>query len=81
MKERILEILKKMAQNDKLLHFGVGFILGMVCVVFAIIAGFVKEQVDEKDGGKFDIYDMLATWIGGALGQCVSLWLIDTFIR
>lgn len=65
-------------ENDKIYHFIAGFIL---CVVFSIIndpitgiggaigAGIMKECYDEyQKDGSFDAYDMIATWIGGAVG-------------
>ena len=67
--------------KDKKLHFVAGLLL---CVIFtlindpitgigaAIAGGIFKECYDRYDYGKFDIADMIATWIGG----CVAFTLI-----
>ena len=75
--------MKEMLQNfmpnipyDKKLHFLAGFIIALLGDViidpitglgFAIAAGIAKECYDDYSYGVFDIKDMIATWIGGAV--------------
>lgn len=66
--------------KDKLYHFIAGFLL---CMVFSIIddpitgigasicGGIAKECYDHYDYGKFDIWDMVSTWLGGCVGFAV----------
>ena len=60
--------------NDKLLHFIAGAIACLVGywlftpsygLVFAVIAGFLKEVYDEFIYGGFDFKDCFATVLGG----------------
>ena len=69
-----------MIPKDKLYHFIAGFI---ICILFsiindpitgiggAIVAGVMKECYDQYSYGKFDVADMIATWIGGAVGFAI----------
>ena len=62
---------------DKKYHFIAGFLL---CIIFsiindpitglgaAVVAGVFKECYDSYSYGKFDIADMIATWLGGCVG-------------
>lgn len=69
---------------DKYLHFIAGLIvaaffniaLGMeVCIAPVIVAGFIKEFIDEWRYGGADIADFAATVAGGAVIQLfVSLF-------
>ena len=72
-------------QVDKALHFIAGWLVvaivatifpfvANVAVVFACIAGVVKEARDEAADGSFDWRDLLATTIGGLIGQ-IFIWL------
>lgn len=77
--EKLKSILSRIPK-DKALHFCAGFALGFFCVAFAIVAGFAKEELDKRqEGNKFDVSDMLATWIGGVIGQLSSVWLVAHF--
>ncbi len=60
--------------NDKALHFIAGSIAYLVGywlfapsygLVFAAIAGFLKEAYDEFTYGGFDLKDFAATFLGG----------------
>ena len=42
-------------------------------IVLAMLIGIFKEELDEKRGGKFDIYDALFTSLGGVLGAILSV--------
>ena len=62
---------------DKKLHFGAGVIISclfgcifspLVGLQLSILAGLCKEIYDWQDYGCFDIFDMIATWAGGAVG-------------
>lgn len=63
---------------DKKLHFGAGLgialLVGIVSfvpwygLVAGVLAGIAKEVYDWHDYGKFDVKDMIATWIGALVG-------------
>ena len=67
--------------KDKIYHAIAGFLL---CIIFtliddpitgigaAICGGIAKECYDHYLYGKFDIADMIATWVGG----CVAFALL-----
>ena len=65
---------------DKYLHFIAGLViaaffniaLGMeVCIAPVIVAGFIKEFIDEWRYGGADIADFAATVAGGAVIQLI----------
>ena len=67
---------------DKYLHFIVGLIvaaffniaLGMeACIAPAIVAGILKEVVDESNGRKADWADFVDTIAGGAVIQLIVI--------
>lgn len=64
--------------SNRYKHFFVGFALGFLSFVLAVIGAFYKEIKDARSGGIFDKNDLFATLIGGAFGQCFSfvLWII-----
>lgn len=77
---KLKEILSKFLPNipfDKKLHFLCGFLIAVIMgfiidpitgLGLSIAAGIGKECYDDYDYGKYDIADMIATWIGGAVG-------------
>lgn len=74
------EILNKIFPSvpyDKKLHFLAGLLIAILSGViidpmtglgFAIAAGIFKECWDSYNDEPFDIFDMLVTWLGGAVG-------------
>ena len=63
--------------KDKLYHLIAGFLIAVIGSIIlspiegiglAIMAGVFKECYDQYTYDKFDIKDMVATWIGGACG-------------
>lgn len=67
---------------DKYLHFIAGLIiasffaiaLGMeACIAPAIVAGILKEVIDESNGRKADWADLVATIAGGAVIQLIVI--------
>lgn len=64
--------------SNRYKHFFVGFALGFLSFVLAVIGAFYKEIKDARSGGIFDKNDIFATLIGGIFGQCFSfvLWII-----
>ena len=67
---------------DKHLHIEVGMMIASFCyivlhlrwcIVAAIACGVLKECIDRARGGKFDLRDLLATTIGGAVVQLLAL--------
>lgn len=84
MLKKIINILGTIP-SDKMLHFIAGLMIVAVtaivfpcvanyAVVSAVIAGFLKEAVDEFDYGGWSWADLVATVIGGAVMQ-VIVWL------
>ena len=63
---------------DKKLHFGAGLgislVVGIVTfvplygLIAGVVAGFAKEVYDWHDYGKFDVKDMIFTWLGTLAG-------------
>ena len=45
--------------------------IGIWGLILAVLAGIFKEVYDYLDYGKYDICDMLATWIGAIAGDLV----------
>lgn len=69
-----------MIPRDKIYHFIAGLILCVIgCIALspiggiglAVIGGISKECYDYYDYGKYDVFDMLATWVGGCAGFIV----------
>lgn len=67
---------------DKHLHIEVGMMIAAFCnivlhlrwcIVAVIACGVLKECIDRTRGGKFDLRDMFATTIGGAVVQLFAL--------
>lgn len=67
--------------KDKQYHFLAGALIAILGGVIidpitgiglAIAAGIAKECYDDYDYGKYDIKDMIVTWIGGAVGFAVA---------
>lgn len=61
--------------SNRYKHFFVGFAIGFLSFVFAVIGAFYKEIKDARSGGYFDKNDLFATLIGGIFGQILSLIL------
>ena len=79
--DKIVEFFSNLGA-DKYLHFIVGLIvaaffniaLGMeACIAPAIVAGILKEVIDESDGRKADWADLVATIAGGAVIQLIVI--------
>lgn len=68
--------LKMMADVKRIKNILVGFALGFISFILAVIGAFYKEIKDKNSGGIFDKNDIFATLIGGILGQILSvpLW-------
>ena len=69
---------------DKRLHFlaglGCSLLFGVIIntlvgFISGIVIGILKEIYDFYDYGKFDCYDMFATWIGAIVGASI-VWLL-----
>lgn len=63
--------------KDKIYHFIAGFAIALIGGVvlspiegigLAIAAGIFKECYDDYSYGKYDVIDMIATWLGGCVG-------------
>lgn len=79
--EKVMAMLNSIG-IDKYLHFVAGLIiaaffaiaLGMeACIAPAIVAGILKEVVDESNGRKADWADLVATIAGGAVIQLIVI--------
>lgn len=60
-------------ESNRYKHFIVGFAIGFICIIFAVLAGLYKEYHDRNHGGLFDRMDLLYTILGGILGQMISV--------
>lgn len=69
----MVNLRKFFKQQDKQKHLIVGALLGFVSILLAIAGGLYKEIKDKSQGGKFDPQDLLATILGGLVGQAVSI--------
>ena len=67
---------------DKKLHFLAGLLICIIASVavnptyglaFAMTAGVFKEVYDWYDYGGPDVYDCLATWLGGFVGYAIMI--------
>lgn len=73
-----------MIPRDKIYHFIAGLILCVIgCITLspiggiglAVLGGIAKECYDKYDYGCFDVFDMLATWVGGCVGfMLINYW-------
>lgn len=70
-----MNIINELKRKDRQKHLLVGMLLGFLSIILAIAGGLYKEIKDQKDYGGFDWYDLLATIIGGAIGNSVSFLL------
>jgi hypothetical protein len=69
---------------DKKLHFIAGLLICIIAsltvnptygLAFAMTAGVFKEIYDWYDYGGPDVYDCLATWLGGGVGYVFIMFL------
>lgn len=73
--------LKMMADVKRIKNILVGFAIGFLSFVLAVVGAFYKEIKDARSGGYFDKADILATLLGGVFGQFLSIilwWIIKT---
>lgn len=70
-----MNIIKEFTRKDRQKHLLVGMLLGFLSIILAIAGGLYKEIKDQKDYKGFDWYDILATIIGGVIGNSVSFLL------
>lgn len=77
--------------KDKGCHFIAGFVITLVvgCIAYflgldypqghgvlaGVLAGVSKEAYDMYSYGKFDFYDIMATWIGVFIGGAIVVIL------
>lgn len=54
-------------------------ILGTILAVVGVAVGL--EFKDKQYGGKFDYLDILATIIGGSIGQIIQIFLLKYLFR
>ncbi len=71
-----------MTYTDKLLHFAVGFAVGVNCfhpvdgIIAATAAGAAAEYKDRAHGSPWDWFDLAATALGGTVGALVR-WAVS----
>jgi hypothetical protein len=70
---------------DKKLHFIAGLLICIIASItvnptyglaFAMTAGVFKEIYDWYDYGGPDVYDCIATWLGGWVGYAVAMMIM-----
>lgn len=65
----------KESNRDKHLLYAIP--IGLVLTILAVLGcAFGMEFKDKQWGGKFDWLDLVATLIGGAIGQALQILLI-----
>lgn len=68
-------------ESNRPKHVFYGFLsalFGTILFCFGLALG--KEFADRQWGGKFDWLDLLATLIGGIVGQIVQLFILSIWI-
>lgn len=64
-------------ESNRLLHFKYAILPGFLLTIL-FVAGLAvgMEFKDKQTGGKFDYLDILATLLGGMIGQILQIGLI-----
>ena len=74
--------MKWLIESDRWKHLIGGFILGLfLTFLCAFGCGGGMEFNDRQWGGKWDWLDLLATCIGGAIGQTLQLLIIYAIFK
>lgn len=73
-------LMKWIKESNRMKHFGYAIPCALVLTIL-FVAGLAAgmEFKDRSYGGKWDWLDMLATLLGGLVGQiaqCVIVWLV-----
>ena len=61
-------------ESNRKKHIVAGALIAIVLtLVGSLVAGILKERRDKRNGGAFDWLDVLATIIGGLIGQTIQI--------
>lgn len=69
--------MKWLKESNRTKHLLYAIPIGFICTILAVLGcAFGMEFKDKQWGGKFDWLDIVATMIGGAIGQLFQIILI-----
>lgn len=67
---------KWMKESNRMLHFKYGMPTGLLTILFTLGIAIGMEYKDKLYGGKFDILDIIATLLGGIIGNIILIAII-----
>ena len=62
-----------MKVSNRMLHFKYGILTGFLTIIFTLGVAVGMEYKDKLYGGKFDILDIIATLLGGIIGNVILI--------
>ncbi|QWM89945.1 putative lipoprotein [uncultured phage cr54_1] len=65
-----------MKVSNRMLHFKYGILTGFLTIIFTLGVAVGMEYKDKLYGGKFDILDIIATLLGGIIGNVILVVVI-----
>ena len=72
-----LKVFKWLKQSNRPKHLLYAIPIGFIFTILAVLGcAFGMEFKDKQYGGKFDWLDIVATMIGGLIGQALQLIII-----
>lgn len=67
---------KWMKESNRMLHFKYGIPCGLLTILFVLGIAIGMEYKDKLYGGKFDILDIIATLLGGLIGNMILVIIV-----
>lgn len=65
-----------MKVSNRMAHFKYGILTGLLTLLFTLGVAMGMEFKDKMYGGKFDWLDILATLLGGLIGNIILVLII-----
>lgn len=65
-----------MKVSNRMLRFKYGILTGFLTIIFTLGVAVGMEYKDKLYGGKFDILDIIATLLGGIIGNVILVVVI-----
>lgn len=65
-----------MKVSNRMLYFKYGILTGFLTIIFTLGIAVGMEYKDKLYGGKFDILDIIATLLGGIIGNVILVVVI-----